>query len=92
LIVNIVLIILFSLALAYIIYSEKFKKNKGKPICYHIKVKLSNGSHKLVLNEEQYQQFKSWVVNAEGLYEITDDNNYIALNRNHMASVEVKKR
>jgi hypothetical protein len=72
----------------YYIFFSKKKKDKR----YYVKVRMSNGKHKLVLNDGQYEQFKAWVLNAEGLYEITDDNNYMALNRTHMASVEVRKR
>lgn len=70
-----------------------FYKRKSSTIQYHITVKLNGGSKsKLVLKEEQYEQFKTWLNQAEGIYEISDDIDTVTLNRKYVAAVEVRKR
>lgn len=70
-----------------------FYKRKSSITTYYVTVKLNGGSKsKLVLKEEQYEQFKTWLNQAEGIYDIGDGINTITLNRRYVACVEVKKR
>lgn len=67
--------------------------NRERVLRYHVKVKFAHGiSIKLVLNDEQYQQFKQWLERPEGLFDIGTDDNFVSLNRQNVCCVEVKKR
>lgn len=71
--------------------SYKIKQKRNKPISYSITIKYSFGQTKLVLNESQYEQFKAWLNQSEGIFQIGDDNNQVTINRIYVAAVEVKK-
>lgn len=90
--INIILIAVILILAAYIYYKE-IKNMHAKMILYNITIKFIGGNKaKLTLNEEQYNQFKAWVDQAEGVYKAGDDTKSITLNRKHVASVEVRKR
>jgi len=68
--------------------------NRATLPLYHIKVTLSYGCKiKLVLNEEQYTNFRTWLNKDTDLYEVRQgDVYYMAINRIYLSTVEVKKR
>lgn len=76
----------------YLAY-EKFKKHE-KITQYKVKIKFASGiKTKLVLNEEQYQQFDTWLKDEyERAYEITDGKHKVAIKRHYIACVEVEKK
>lgn len=68
-------------------------KSKSKEVTYKIKVKFSSGiKTKLVLNEAQYEQFKAWLAQPEGIYEISSDSETVTLNRKYVSCVEVRRK
>jgi hypothetical protein len=68
--------------------------NRATLPLYHIKVTMNHGSKiKLVLNEEQYTNFRTWLNKDTDLYEARQgDEYYLAINRLYLNAVEVKKR
>lgn len=60
---------------------------------YHIKIKFAhNLKTKLVLNAEQYEQFKAFLNQSDGHFEIGDENDHVKLYREFICAVEVKKK
>lgn len=60
---------------------------------HHIKIKSARGViTKLVLNDEQYEQFQSFLNSPDGIFDIGDERNKVFLERRYIASVEVRVR
>jgi len=87
--------ILFLVVIALLEYYVMVHVNSGtKLLLYHIILAMNDGSKvKLVLNEEQYTAFRTWLNKDMDLYEIREgDEYYLAINRLYLSTVEVKKR
>lgn len=69
------------------------RKSQPRVLNYHVKVKFVGGNKtKLVLNAEQYEQLQAFLNQADGHFEIGDEQNSVKFCREHICAVEVKKK
>lgn len=89
---DIILIILLVLALILNI-TNFILKRKIRDVYHHIHIKFVGGNKtKLILNDEQYEQLQAFLNQADGHFEIGDDQDNVKIYREHICSVEVKKK
>lgn len=70
----------------------RYKNNGDSKTLYKVTVKFAFGAKtKLVLNSEQYIQFKAWLAQPDGIFDIVNDENNIIIIRQHVSCVEVRK-
>lgn len=68
-------------------------QRRPRETTYHIKVKFAHGiKEKLVLNERQYEQFKAWLNQPEGIFDIGDEQQFAWIDRQFVVSVTVRRK
>lgn len=84
-----VLVCMFLVLATFVLYIDKRKK----ALAYHVKVKFAHGIKvKLVLNDSQWEQFKAWLNQVDGKFEIGDDSQLVVLDRGFLVSVEMQRK
>lgn len=84
-------IVILVLLIAALVYLRG--RQQPRTQAYHVKVKFAHGiKTKLVLNETQWEQFRAWLYQPDGIYDIGDDKQSAWLDRSFLVSVEMKQK
>lgn len=83
--------IILAVVIVLFIGYEVTRRYRSKAVVHRVIVRFARGIQtKLILNDEQYEQFKAWLNQPDGIYEIGDDSNMAWLDRPNVVSVEHK--